>query len=48
MELYGGTEGQASTIISGTEWLEHRGSVGKPLAGQMKVARRRGQPGACR
>ena len=37
MELYGGTEGQASTIITGTEWLAHRGSVGKPLTGQMKV-----------
>lgn len=30
-ELYGGTEGQGATIITGTEWLEHRGSVGKPL-----------------
>lgn len=29
-ELYGGTEGQGSTTISGTEWLSHRGSVGKP------------------
>jgi len=29
-ELYGGTEGQGSTIISGEEWLNHRGSVGKP------------------
>lgn len=29
-ELYGGTEGQGSTIIQGTEWLEHKGSVGKP------------------
>ncbi len=37
MELYGGTEGQASSIISGTEWLAHRGSVGKPLTGQMRV-----------
>ncbi|HEY2068943.1 MAG TPA: AMP-binding protein [Rhizomicrobium sp.] len=27
-ELYGGTEGVAGTIISGTEWLAHRGSVG--------------------
>lgn len=27
-ELYGGTEGVAATIISGTEWLAHRGSVG--------------------
>lgn len=36
-ELYGGTEGMASTVISGTEWLEHRGSVGKPSAGLIKI-----------
>lgn len=29
-ELYGGTEGQGGTVITGREWLEHRGSVGKP------------------
>jgi bile acid-coenzyme A ligase len=29
-ELYGGTEGQGSTTIRGDEWLQHRGSVGKP------------------
>lgn len=28
-EGYGGTERQASTEISGREWLEHKGSVGK-------------------
>ncbi|SHL07552.1 bile acid-coenzyme A ligase [Bradyrhizobium lablabi] len=28
-ELYGGTERQGATIISGVEWLAHRGSVGK-------------------
>ena len=28
-ELYGGTEAQGATIISGVEWLAHRGSVGK-------------------
>ena len=28
-ELYGGTEAQGATIISGIEWLEHKGSVGK-------------------
>lgn len=28
-ELYGGTERQGRTVISGTEWLAHRGSVGK-------------------
>jgi bile acid-coenzyme A ligase len=37
MELYGGTEGQASTVISGTEWLEHRGSVGRLLGGEAKI-----------
>lgn len=30
-ELYGGTEGQGSTTISGPEWLEHPGSVGRPV-----------------
>ncbi|MBA2400402.1 MAG: AMP-binding protein [Bradyrhizobium sp.] len=28
-ELYGGTEAQGACIISGVEWLAHRGSVGK-------------------
>ena len=28
-ELYAGTEAQAATIITGIEWLEHRGSVGR-------------------
>jgi len=30
-ELYGGTEGQGSTTIQGTDWLTHRGSVGRPV-----------------
>jgi bile acid-coenzyme A ligase len=30
-ELYGGTEGQGSTVISGEEWLAHPGSVGRPI-----------------
>jgi bile acid-coenzyme A ligase len=38
MELYGGTEGLATTIISGTEWLAHRGSVGKVLGGGIMKA----------
>jgi bile acid-coenzyme A ligase len=37
MELYAGTEAQAVTIITGTEWLEHRGSVGKVTVGEMRV-----------
>ncbi|HSV15055.1 MAG TPA: AMP-binding protein, partial [Tepidisphaeraceae bacterium] len=28
-ELYGGTERQGATVITGVEWLAHRGSVGK-------------------
>jgi bile acid-coenzyme A ligase len=30
-ELYGGTEQQVTTVISGEEWLAHRGSVGRPF-----------------
>lgn len=44
MELYAGTEAQAATFISGTEWLEHRGSVGKPLIGRMQICDADGNP----
>jgi bile acid-coenzyme A ligase len=37
LELYGGTEAQAVTFITGDEWLEHRGSVGRVLIGEMRV-----------
>jgi bile acid-coenzyme A ligase len=37
LELYGGTEAQAITFITGSEWLEHRGSVGRPLLGEIRV-----------
>lgn len=36
-ELYGGTELQALTFISGAQWLTHPGSVGIVVAGEMKV-----------
>ena len=36
-ELYGGTELQALTFISGAEWLTHRGSVGRVVSGEMKI-----------
>jgi bile acid-coenzyme A ligase len=36
-ELYGGTELQAMTFVSGAQWLQHRGSVGVVVAGEMKV-----------
>jgi bile acid-coenzyme A ligase len=32
-EVYGGAERFGLTIISGNEWLKHRGSVGKPIPG---------------
>jgi bile acid-coenzyme A ligase len=36
-ELYAGTEAQAATIITGPEWLAHRGSVGRPTAGAVMI-----------
>jgi len=36
-ELYAGTELQAMTVITGREWLEHRGSVGRPVIGEVEV-----------
>lgn len=44
MELYGGTEGQARTVITGHEWLAHRGSVGKvDASGEMKALDEQGR-----
>lgn len=37
VELYAGTEAQLATVITGVEWLAHRGSVGRPLTGQISV-----------
>ncbi|HEY3485275.1 MAG TPA: AMP-binding protein, partial [Ilumatobacteraceae bacterium] len=36
-ELYAGTEAQAATIITGIEWLEHRGSVGRVSSGEVRI-----------
>jgi bile acid-coenzyme A ligase len=36
-ELYGGTEGQASTVLDGNEWLAHRGSVGRTMSGEIRI-----------
>jgi len=44
MELYAGTEAQAVTIITGTEWLEHRGSVGRVTVGEMQAFDTAGNP----
>ncbi len=36
-ELYAGTEAQTATIITGEEWLAHRGSVGKPMPDSVSI-----------
>ncbi len=36
-ELYGGTEGMCFTVLDGTEWLAHHGSVGTPLNGELRI-----------
>ena len=36
-ELYGGTERQGRTVISGTEWLAHKGSVGRPEESAIRI-----------
>lgn len=42
-EAYGGTERIAGTLISGSEWLAHPGSVGKPGGGRrIRILRRDG------
>lgn len=43
-ELYAGTEAQASTVITGAEWLAHRGSVGRPAEGTVLVTDDDGRP----
>jgi bile acid-coenzyme A ligase len=37
VELYGGTEGQLACVINGVEWLKHRGSVGRPMTGEIMI-----------
>jgi bile acid-coenzyme A ligase len=43
-ELYGGTEGQSATVLSGVEWLQRRGSVGRPSSGEIRILDEDGQP----
>lgn len=44
MELYAGTEAQAVTVITGAEWLAHRGSVGQVKVGEMRAFDEAGNP----
>ena len=43
-EFYGGTEGQGASIISGGEWLAHKGSVGRPINCEMRILDEAGRP----
>jgi bile acid-coenzyme A ligase len=36
-ELYAGTERQAATEVDGAEWLEHPGTAGKPIFGEVRI-----------
>jgi len=36
-EYYGGTEGNGLTAIDSPQWLAHRGSVGRPLMGELHI-----------
>jgi bile acid-coenzyme A ligase len=36
-EVYGSTEGIGATMIRGDDWLEHPGSVGRPVRCEMKI-----------
>jgi bile acid-coenzyme A ligase len=35
--LYGGTEAQSATVISGEQWLERPGSVGQAATGELRI-----------
>jgi long-chain acyl-CoA synthetase len=37
MEYYAGTEGNGSTFINSHDWLEHPGSVGRPMVGEVHI-----------
>lgn len=45
MEVYAGTESQGLTAISGSEWLQRPGSVGRPIGGTtIKIVNDQGRP----
>ncbi|MDW5595798.1 AMP-binding protein [Conexibacter stalactiti] len=46
LELYGGTESQALTVIDGVEWRSRRGSVGRAVVGEVGVVDADGRPAA--
>jgi long-chain acyl-CoA synthetase len=43
-EYYAGTEGNGFCIINSTDWLAHKGSVGRGLTAQVKICDDEGEP----
>jgi bile acid-coenzyme A ligase len=43
-EMYSATEAQAACVITGREWLTHKGSVGKVAVGKLAILDEAGQP----
>ncbi|WP_436794606.1 acyl-CoA synthetase [Actinospongicola halichondriae] len=43
VEHYGSTEGTGLTVIDSHEWLEHEGSVGRPVLGTVHICDRSGR-----
>jgi len=48
MEYYAGTEGNGFCAITSEEWLQHKGSVGKPLMGVVHIVGEDGEEVATR
>jgi bile acid-coenzyme A ligase len=44
VEMYAGTELQAVTVVDGVEWLEHPGTVGRPVLGEIEIRDPGGEP----
>ena len=36
-EYYGGTEGNGLTMCNATEWMAHKGTVGRAIVGTLKI-----------
>ena len=43
-EFYGAWDVGGATFITGKEWLDHPGSVGKPVVGDLEIRNKDGQP----
>ena len=42
-ELFGATEVQSVTVMTGQEWLDRPGTVGRPVVGEMRILDRAGE-----